>query len=199
MLTSFDIIVMGVSMGGFKTLQTILGALPSGFETPIVIVQHRHSDSGTPLARQLQKYCALSLGEPDDTEPIFPGKVYLAPAGYHLMVQKNRFSLSTDAPVSYAIPSIDVLFESAADSYGARTMGVLLSGANDDGVRGLRKIKAMGGHIIAQDPATAESPIMPQAAISSGVVDRILPLTEIIPYILTLMPSQRVMHVQRNQ
>lgn len=199
MLTSFEMIVMGVSMGGFKTLQIVLGSLPPQFEMSVVVVQHRNPESGTPLARYLQKYCALTVSEPDDADPIFPGQVYLAPAGYHLMVEKHRFSLSTDAPVSCAKPSIDVLFESAADSYGARTIGVLLSGANDDGVRGLIKIKSVGGHVLVQDPTTAECPIMPQAAITSGVVDKVLPLPEMVPYIRSLMPSSRAMHVQHRQ
>lgn len=191
MLTPYEIIVVGVSLGGFKALQMILGGLPSNFKIPMVIVQHRNMESGSSLVRLLQKYCALTICEPDDKEPILSSHVYLAPPGYHLMVEKAAFSLSTDGPVCYATPSIDVLFESAADSFGSRTIGVILSGANDDGARGLSKIKASGGHVLAQDPATAECPTMPQAAISRGIVDKILPLTEIAAYLTTFNTELR--------
>ena len=194
MLKSFEIVVVGVSMGGFKALDTVLSALTADFELPLVIVQHRNAAPGSPFARHLQKSCALVVTEPDDKDPILPSRVYIAPAGYHLMVEKGWFSLSTDAPVSYATPSIEVLFESAADSYGAQTIGVLLTGANDDGVKGLVKIKNVGGHVIAQDPATAECPIMPQAAITRGVVDKVLSLSELVPYINSLHPAQRYSH-----
>ncbi len=198
MLMPFEIVVIGVSLGGLKTLQVLLGGIAPNFMLPLVIVQHRNMQSGGALTTHLQKHCSVTVREPDDKDLILASQVYIAPAGYHLMVQKDSFSLSTDAPVCYATPSIDVLFESAADSFGAYTIGVLLSGANDDGVRGLRKIKAYGGHVVAQDPSTAECPTMPQAAILSGVVDKVLPLTEIAAYLATFNSIPRPTHANQH-
>ena len=120
----------------------------------------------------------------DDKQWIKPKTVYLAPADYHLLVEKGEFSLSVDEAVSHSRPSIDVLFESAADAYGPSLIGVILTGANNDGASGVRRIKSRGGLVVAQDPKTAEAPSMPEAAIATGAVDQILPLDQIGPFLV---------------
>lgn len=195
---SYSIVVVGCSLGGLHALQTVLAALPPDFPAAVVTVQHREAGSGETLVELLRSRCALPVAEAEDKQPILPGCVYLAPPGYHLLIDcglrnsdfggslrnpqsaiRNHFALSTDEPVNYARPSIDVLFESAADAYGERVIGVILTGANADGAQGLAAIKRRGGLTIAQDPATAETPAMPQAAIAAVQVDAVLPLQEI--------------------
>ena len=175
-----EIIVMGTSMGGLNALQVILSALPNGFCVPIVVVQHRHKASSDALAVVLKrKSSKLCVVDAEDRQRIAQGCIYLAPADYHLYVERGEFSLSTDAAESYSRPSIDVLFESAADAYGEGVLAVLLTGANQDGARGLKAIKRRGGYIVVQDPATAEAPAMPTAGIAAVEVDQILPLQRI--------------------
>lgn len=192
----YDIIVMGTSMGGLHALEVLLAGLPKRFLMPLVIVQHRHKSSDDSLSVFLQSQCNLPLSEAEDKEAIAPGHVYLAPPDYHLMVEKGRFALSTEAPVCYARPSINVLFESAADAYGQRAIGVILTGASEDGAEGIACIKANGGLAIVQEPTTAASPTMPKAALmalqkqhspdASVVTDWILPLCDIVPLIVNL-------------
>ncbi|HEY9747156.1 MAG TPA: chemotaxis protein CheB [Allocoleopsis sp.] len=183
----FELVVVGTSLGGLSALETLLSGLPSNFPISIAIVQHRHKDSNVGLSRFLQSCSALPLQDVADKTAIVPGQVYLAPADYHLLVESvGRFALSTEMPVSYARPSIDVLFESAADAYGQRTIGVILTGSGRDGAAGLATIKARGGLAIAQDPQTAESPMMPNAAIATTAVDWILPLADIAPRLIHL-------------
>ncbi|HYW22385.1 MAG TPA: chemotaxis protein CheB [Nodularia sp. (in: cyanobacteria)] len=182
----FRLVVIGTSLGGLSALQKVLGNLPGDFVVPIAIVQHRHNNSGNTLLRLLQTNSLLPIQEVEDKDEILPGRVYLAPPDYHLLIEKGYFALSTDEPVSYARPSIDVLFESAADIYAEQAIGVILTGANQDGMKGLEKIKARGGIAIVQEPTTAESPIMPIAAISAVKVDGILPLLEIARLLVKL-------------
>jgi len=182
----FELIVIGCSMGGMHALQTIFSALPKEFPVPIAVVQHRYRTSNEGLPEFLRRRTKLQVVDTTDKEWIKPGTVYLAPANYHLLVERGELSLSVDARVEYSRPSIDVLFESAADAYGAATVGVVLTGANADGARGARRIKERGGFVVVQDPATAESPIMPKAAIDAGRVDRILPLDRIGPFLVEL-------------
>lgn len=181
---SFECVVIGTSLGGLSALQIVLRNLPADFLVPIAIVQHRHKHSGNTLLGLLQKDSLLPIKEVEDKDEILPGQVYLAPADYHLLIETGYFALSTDEPVSYARPSIDVLFESAADIYAEQAIGVILTGANHDGTQGLKKIKARGGMAIVQEPATAESAIMPLAAISAVKVDGILPLSQIAHLLL---------------
>ncbi|HEY1403265.1 MAG TPA: chemotaxis protein CheB [Pyrinomonadaceae bacterium] len=178
----FEIVVVGTSYGGLSALQIVLPALARDFPLPVVVVQHRGKDSDN-LCEFLQRHSALPLSEPNDKEAIAPGRVYLAPRDYHLMIERNGFALSTEAPVAYARPSVNVLFESAADIYQERIVGVILTGANTDGARGLAKIKAYGGLCVVEDPQGAESRGMPQAAVAATPVDAILPLPEIAPYL----------------
>jgi len=186
------IIVIGASTGGLKALQTLLSALSSEFPLPIVIAQHRGADSDS-LVGFLKSSSLLPVREPDDKEPIEAGNVYLAPRDYHLIVENRSFALSTDTPVAYARPSIDVLFESAAEEFEDRVIGVVLTGANRDGARGLHKIKSAGGLAIVEEPESARSREMPDAAIALTAVDWILPLAEIGPCLedLATKPERR--------
>lgn len=181
-----ELVVIGTSLGGLSALRTILQDLPSNFSAAVAIVQHRHHESAHILATYLQQFTPLPVYEVEDKQRILPGQIYLAPADYHLLVEPGHFSLSTDDPVSYARPSIDVLLESAADAYGAHTIGVLLTGANQDGVRGLLALKIQGGTAIVQLPETAESPVLPMAAISTVAVDWVLPLGQIAAHLVQL-------------
>lgn len=178
----FEIVVVGTSFGGLSALQVVLPALAKDFGMPVVLVQHRGKDSDN-LCEFLQRHSALPLSEPNDKESIAPGRVYLAPRDYHLLIERDGFALSTEAPVAYARPSVNVLFESAAEVYQEHVVGVILTGANTDGARGLAKIKAYGGLCVVEDPAGAESRGMPQAAIAATSVDAILPLPEIAPFL----------------
>ncbi|MBW4677948.1 MAG: chemotaxis protein CheB [Desmonostoc geniculatum HA4340-LM1] len=183
---SFKIVVIGTSLGGLSALKIILQRLPADFSVAIAIVQHRHKESNKALQELLQESISLPIQEVEDKDEILPRHIYLAPADYHLLVEPGHFALSTDEPVSYARPSIDVLFESAADIYGEQVIGIILTGANHDGMQGLKKIKARGGITIVQEPATAESSIMPEAAISAVAVDWILTLSDIADQIVKL-------------
>lgn len=183
---AFKIVVVGTSLGGLSALKVLLKALPRDFPLPIAIVQHRHKESERSLSTFLQQFSSLPIQEVEDKDELLPGHVYLAPADYHLLVEPGCFALSTDEPVLYARPSIDVLFESAADVYAEKTIGIILTGANQDGTQGLARIKACGGWAIVQEPATAESVTMPKSAIATLPVDAILPLEEIAPYLVKL-------------
>jgi len=182
----FDLIVIGCSLGGMRALETILAPLPADFPTPIAVVQHRYRTSNESLPAFFRARTKLKVVDVEDKQYIKPGHVYLAPANYHLLVEEGSFSLSVDDVVVYARPSIDVLFDSAADAYGHRLIGVVLTGANEDGARGAARIKRNGGFVVVQDPKTAEAPVMPQAAIEKARVDRILPLDRIGPFLVEL-------------
>ena len=185
-MRSIDIVVIGCSLGGMRALSMLLGALPADFDPPIAAVQHRHRGSNEGLPAYLRTQTKLPVVDVDDKLYIRPRHVYLAPADYHLLVEKGTFDLSVDAAVSYSRPSVDVLFESAADAYRTGVVGVVLTGANADGARGAVRIKKQGGFVIVQEPQTAEAPEMPRAAIDAVRVDRILPLERIGPYLVEL-------------
>ena len=178
----FRLIAVGVSAGGLLALRAIVSGLPASFDIPIAVVQHRSRDSEL-LCELLQECSHLEVGEASDKESIVPGRVYVAPPDYHLMVESGYFALSTDEPVRFSRPSIDVMFASAADAYGVDVIGVVLTGANSDGSRGLRKIVDRGGHAIVQDPATAEVRVMPQAALRAVPEACVLPLEGIPQYL----------------
>lgn len=190
---TFKLIVIGASLGGLNALEILLAGLPKSFPIPVAIVQHRHKTSDEQLRVMLQRYSHLVVIEPQDREAIQPGYIYLAPPDYHLQVESGNdtgthpyFSLSADAPVSYVRPSIDVLFETAADAYAEKVIGVLLTGANHDGTQGLARIKARGGKTIVEEPATAICSTMPKAAIEAGVAEKILPLAGIAPFLVKI-------------
>lgn len=183
---AFEIVVVGTSSGGLKALQSLLSGLPAEFPMPLVVVQHRGKDSEPGLCEFLDRSSSLPVSEPEDKEVMLPGHAYLAPRDYHLLIEERSFALSTEPPVAFARPSIDVLFESTADEYKEHAIGVILTGANRDGARGLAKIKARGGLALVEDPASAAFREMPEAAIDCSDVDRILPLEEIAPFLTKL-------------
>src|SRR5436853_1714003 len=132
----YDIMVVGTSWGGLAALRTLVGGLPSDFGMAVTLVQHRHRDSDHLLRVLLQDRTVLPVSEVEDKMPIEPGRVYIAPPDYHTLIEPGHFSLSTEAPVRYSRPSIDVTFQTAADSYAHRTVGIVLTGANADGSEG---------------------------------------------------------------
>ncbi|MFN2467453.1 MAG: chemotaxis protein CheB [Gaiellaceae bacterium] len=184
---TYELVVVGASWGGVAALRRVLHLLPPEFDLPIAIVQHRGPSFGPDtLVRLLRESARSPVSEPEDKEPILRGRVYVAPPEYHLLVEPGAFALSTDARVRYARPSIDVLFESAANAYGARVVGTLLTGANDDGARGAARIKAAGGAVVVQAPESAERGELPAAAIAATDPDGVLPLDEIAPFLAGL-------------
>lgn len=188
--SDFRIVVIGASLGGTKALSCLLSALPGHFPLPLAIVLHRAVDGDATLRQLLQGHSTLPVHEAEDKMPPAAGHAYLAPANYHLLVGKTEFSLSTEAPVAFARPSIDVLFESASAAFGSKTLGVLLTGASADGAWGAAKIRERGGTVLVQDPETAECPVMPRAAIAADAADSILPL-EAIPGTLAGLSQNR--------
>jgi two-component system chemotaxis response regulator CheB len=176
----FDCVVIGASAGGFEVLGEILPRVPATFDAAMLIVLHVPPDSPSYLANALGARCALRVIEPDAGEPIVCGHVYVAPPDYHMLVDAGpSIALSTEAPVHFCRPAIDVLMESAAAVYGARVLGVLLSGANEDGARGLAAIRAAGGTTWAQTPDSALAPQMPNAAIAAGAASEIVSPTDL--------------------
>jgi two-component system chemotaxis response regulator CheB len=183
----YEIIVIGTSWGGLSAVSTLLAGLDDAVRAPIVVAQHRspESEDGA-LASRLSQHTRRIVGDPDDKTELEPGRVYLAPPDYHVLVEDGHVALSTDEPVRFARPSIDVLFESAADAFGHRAIGIVLTGANDDGARGLARIKEQGGVAIVQDPSTSARRTMPDAAIAATHADAILPLEEIPKFLYGL-------------
>ena len=160
------LVAIGTSWGGLDVLRTILQRLPAGLEAALVIAQHRSPESHPTAFRDLLgSVTLLRVREAEDKDELQMGTVYIAAPDYHLLVDGDRFSLSTDEPVQYARPSIDVLLETAAESYRNRCIGVVLTGANDDGAHGLARVVELGGLAIVQDPATATRAEMPTAAL----------------------------------
>jgi two-component system chemotaxis response regulator CheB len=178
------LVAVGGSLGGFQAVKRLLEGLAADFPLPLVLALHRSSGSGDVLPSLLQQHSALPVLEAEDKEPLLPGRVYLAPAGYHLLVERESLALSTEPPVLYARPSIDVLFESAAEAYRSGVIGIVLTGSSQDGAAGLASIKRHGGTAVVQDPATAESPVLPRAALAATAVDRVLPLDAIAPFLV---------------
>ncbi|CAN7625451.1 chemotaxis protein CheB [Acidovorax sp. LjRoot194] len=173
---AYEAIVVGGSSGGVEALVALLPALPATLQAAMVVVLHLPRDRRSLLADIFRQRCALPMQEAGDKDRIEAGTVYFAPPDYHLLVDDGpRLSLSVDAPVHFSRPSIDVLFESAADLYGPRLVGILLSGANEDGAQGLAAIRSAGGLAIVQDPASAPMPTMPLAALARTPVDHTLP------------------------
>lgn len=171
----FDAVVVGGSAGSVEALGLLLPDLPATLQAAVMVVLHLPRNRPSLLCNIFQPRCALPLREANDKEPIAPGTVYFAPPDYHLLVDAGpTLALSVDAPVHFSRPSIDVLFESAADAYGSKLIGILLSGANQDGARGLAAIEAGGGLAIVQDPASAGVRTMPDAAVARTTAAHIL-------------------------
>jgi len=183
----YEAIVIGVSSGGMNALKFLFSALPVNFSIPIIIVQHIGPHSDSQWIKLLNNYSKLSIKEADEKEKIEHGKVYIAPPNYHLLIEKDKtFSFTIDERVNYSRPSIDVLFESAAEVYKNKLIGVILTGSSSDGTAGLKKIKEYGGLTIAQDPKTAESSYMPASAIAGVQMDYILTLEHIIELLIKI-------------
>ncbi|XDD48641.1 chemotaxis protein CheB [Leptospira sp. WS92.C1] len=176
----YEVIVMGASSGGLNAIRSVLTSLSENFSIPIVLVQHVSPRSDGQWIRSLDIIAGLNVKEADEKETIEKGNIYVAPPNYHLLIETNRtFSLTIDSRVNFARPSIDVLFESAADVYRDKMVGIIFTGANSDGAIGLKRIKELGGTTIVQDPNSAESPYMPEAALSLMPADYILTLEKI--------------------
>jgi two-component system chemotaxis response regulator CheB len=182
----FGLVIVGASWGGLQALRWVLEGLPADFPTPIVVAQHRSSHSSDVMVRIVQTHSPLAISEASDKDVIEPGHVYIAPPDYHLLVEPGSLALSTDEFVHYSRPSIDVAFESAADAYADRLVGVILTGSNTDGSAGLRRIRDTGGITVVQDPATAARSEMPSAAIAAVTGARVLPLRKIAPFLVEI-------------
>ena len=183
----YDLVCIGASWGGLEAIGRVLADLPQELDLPIAIAQHRHPDSpeGT-LAELLQAQTDRPVLDVEDKMPIESRHVYIAPPNYHLLVERGSFALSVDERIQFARPSIDVLFESAADAYAERVVGIVLTGASADGAAGLARIKSRGGVAIVQAPETSSKRRMPDAAIAATEADAILPLEEIPPFLYGL-------------
>jgi two-component system chemotaxis response regulator CheB len=187
----YDLVAVGSSWGGLAALHTVLGALPAGFGAPVVVGQHRSARSDdTVLPLLLSQATGLRVSDAEDKDELVPGVVLLAPADYHMLIERGSVSLSCDAPVAFSRPSIDVLFESAADAYGAGVIGVVLTGANADGAAGLAAVRRRGGMAIVQDPEDAERPEMPGAALRAVPDAHVLALEAIGPRIADMVGTQ---------
>ena len=177
---AIEAVVVGASAGGFEALLFVLKDLPAAYPLPLVVVLHLPDSHESRLAELFGYRLSLQVREARDKESLAPGTLYFAPSGYHLSIETDHsFSLSCEDRVSYARPSIDVLFQSAADAYGKSLAGILLTGANYDGAAGLAGMQVAGGLTIVQDPASAEIATMPEAALRRMTPDLILPLAEI--------------------
>ncbi|WP_213948654.1 chemotaxis protein CheB [Luteibacter sp. dw_328] len=173
-------IVIGCSAGGLTALQSVLPGLDARLGVPIIICCHTGSADVTILVDLLDRHASLPVVEASERAPADPGVIHVAPSGYHLMVEPNfHFSLSVDAKVAYARPSIDVLFETAADAWHDGLIAVLLTGANSDGAQGLVAVRRAGGFALVQDPLTAEADVMPLAGLEAAGADACLPLDAI--------------------
>jgi two-component system, chemotaxis family, protein-glutamate methylesterase/glutaminase len=177
-------IVIGCSAGGLTALETLFADLDPSLAQPLAVCCHTGSATVDLLCELLAKHATLPVEEAQERAPMRGGVIHVAPSGYHLLIETNRrFALSVDQRVSFSRPSIDVLFESAAEAYGDGLLGVLLTGANSDGADGLLRIRQCGGTAIVQDPTDAESPAMPAAALERAGADHCLPLAAIAPLI----------------
>ena len=188
----YEAIVIGVSSGGMNALKIISSSLPVHFNIPIIIVQHLSAHSDSLWINLLNEKSHLDLKEADEKEKIEKGNIYTAPPNYHLLIEKDKtFSLTIDERVNFARPSIDVLFESAAEAYKNKLIGIVLTGSNSDGTKGIKRIKECGGLAIIQDPKTAESEYMPKSAIAAIEPDYILSLEEIVELLLKIDQQKR--------
>jgi two-component system, chemotaxis family, protein-glutamate methylesterase/glutaminase len=189
---NYELVVIGGSWGGMRALQSVLDGLGDECPAAIVVALHRGPSEGDRLARLIERYTPLPVHEAEDKDDLVAGNVYLAPPDYHTLVEADgTLGLSTEERVRYARPSIDVLFRSAAEAYRERCVGIVLTGANEDGADGLRRIKDLGGVAIVQDPGSAERSEMPSAALAATEADVVLPLGEIGAFLRGLLLETR--------
>ncbi|MDA0182937.1 chemotaxis protein CheB [Solirubrobacter phytolaccae] len=189
-MTDRRLIVIGASWGGLQAVGEILAGLPGDFAVPVLIVQHRAEDTGDLLAGLLDRRGPLPVREVEDKDTLAGAGVLVAPAGYHVLVEPDHLELSTEAHVRFSRPSIDVTLESAADALGAGVIGVVLTGANDDGAVGLAAVRRRGGFAIVQNPETALVATMPAAARSSAAPQAVAELSEIAPLLVQLADGE---------
>lgn len=181
-------VVIGASAGGLDAISTVLMGLNKNFNVPILIVQHLGAHPSNYMVKYLNDMCNINVSEAEEKEKVLPGNAYIAPPNYHLLVEGDEtLSLTVEPKVNYARPSIDVLFDAAANVYGSGLIGVILTGANRDGSKGLKRIKELGGIAIVQDPKTATSNTMPMAAIDITKVDYVLELMDISNKLIELV------------
>lgn len=186
-------VVIGSSAGGLDALNVVLATLPASFAWPVIIAQHAGPQAPSSLAELLGARIALRVKEAEEKEAIQFGWVYLAPPNYHLLVERDfTFSLAASDRVNFARPSVDVLFESAAEAYRSRLIGIILTGANSDGSRGLKRVKELGGMTIVQDPLTAYAAAMPLAAIREAEPAYVLPLQEVGPRLVAMLAQEKL-------
>jgi two-component system, chemotaxis family, protein-glutamate methylesterase/glutaminase len=177
---SVDAVVIGASAGGVELLSVLLPALPADCGASFLIVVHIPRERPSLLPDLFAERCALKVKEAEDKEPVEPGTVYFAAPDYHMLIDRGpTLALSSDEPVHFSRPSIDVLFESAADVYGDHLMGLILSGASEDGAEGLAAIGRAGGRTIVQEPGSASSSLLPEAALKRGPVDLVLSIEQL--------------------
>ncbi len=182
---SHEAVVIGASSGAIEAITTILPRLPEGFRLPVLIVVHLPPDHLSTLPELFQSRTSLPVKEAEDTEPIHPGTIYVAPPDYHLLVEiEGTLSLSSEEPVQYSRPSIDVLFETAADAYESALIGIVLTGANSDGANGLREIWNAGGTPVVQSPDEAQAPLMPEAALAHCPAAQVMTLNQIAEFLI---------------
>lgn len=186
------LVVMGASRAGLAALGKVLGGLPDDFPAPIVLVLHRPTASRAEISESLGGHYHLPVKDARDKDRLMPGYVYLAPAGYHLLVERGGIALSTEAPVNFACPSLDVLFDSAAAAYGAEVVGVVLSGTGHDGADGAARLERAGAVVLVQDPAEAEFAEMPAAAIAAVARAEVRPIASIVQRLKDLCGTKGV-------
>ena len=185
-----ELVIIGASWGGLHAVGEILSRLPEDFPVPVLVVQHRAEDAGDVLAGLLDRRGPLSVLDADDKAPLVAGCIRVAPPGYHVMVERGHVELSTEAAVQFSRPSIDVALETAAEAYGAGLVGVVLTGANADGAKGLAEVRRRGGMAIVQDPETAERRAMPVAAIAAADPQVVGSLEEIADLLVELASEE---------
>ena len=186
-----DAVVIGASAGGVEVLSVLLSMIPADCRVSFFIVVHIPRERPSLLPELFSTRCALPVKEAEDKEPVQPGTVYFAPPDYHMLIDRGpALALSGDEPVHFSRPSIDVLFDSAADIYGERLAGVILTGANQDGAEGLGAVRRAGGRTIVQEPASAAVAYLPRAALEAGPVDAVLS-TEQLQALFATWPAQK--------
>ena len=189
----YEAIVIGISAGGMNVMKIMATCLPADFNIPIIVVQHLSPHSNQEWISLLNAKSNLAIKEADEKEKIEKGHVYIAPPNYHLLIERSKtFSLSIDERVSFARPSIDVLFESAAEAYQNKLIGIILTGANNDGTNGMKRVKKYGGLTLVQEPGSAEYACMPASVITEMQVDHILPLNDILNLLIKISDNQTV-------
>lgn len=179
---TLEAVVIGASAGGVQALSQVLPALPPDFPVPVLVVVHVPPRRDNALVELFDGKCSLTVKEAEDKEALAPGTIYFAPPDYHLLVETDgTIALSSDEPVNHSRPAIDVLFESAADAFGAGLAAIVMTGANYDGAEGMRTVCAAGGRGMVQEPGTAEVATMPEAALAACPAARAMRLEEMVP------------------